>query len=68
MYLLFTPCPSGPEDVIQFALRGLSLQPRVKVDLPATANYTPAVHHTHPIPWRSYKPPTEPDQFANAEE
>ncbi|XP_013860360.1 uncharacterized protein LOC106515224 [Austrofundulus limnaeus] len=56
----------GPEDVIQFALRDLSLQPND--DLPATANYSPAVHHMHPIHWRAYKAPAEPDQFTDAEE
>ncbi|XP_017281211.1 uncharacterized protein LOC108241530 [Kryptolebias marmoratus] len=58
----------GPEDVIHFTLRGSTLQERTTADLPATASYSPAVHHVRPLRWRCYRTPAEPDQFANAEE
>ncbi|XP_045903383.1 uncharacterized protein LOC123969770 isoform X2 [Micropterus dolomieu] len=62
--------PYGPEDVLHFALRDLTLKERdtVAVDLPVTANYSPARHHPRPMQWFSYSIPTEQDQFADADE
>ncbi|XP_044044940.1 uncharacterized protein LOC122872904 [Siniperca chuatsi] len=60
--------PYGPEDVLHFALRDLTLRQRDTVDLPLTANYSPTVHHPRPVQWSCYGIPTEPDQFADADE
>ncbi|XP_038569665.1 uncharacterized protein LOC119899233 [Micropterus salmoides] len=60
--------PYGPEDVLHFALRDLTLIERDTVDLPVTANYSPARHHPRPMQWFSYSIPTEQDQFADADE
>ncbi|XP_040000820.1 uncharacterized protein LOC120799652 [Xiphias gladius] len=60
--------PYGPEDVLHFALRDLTLKQRDTVDLPVTANYSPATHHPHPVQWTCYKIPTEPDQFVDADD
>ncbi|GAA6232347.1 uncharacterized protein LOC108875811 isoform X1 [Lates japonicus] len=60
--------PYGPEDVLPFALRDLTLKQTDTVDLPVTANYRPAIHHPCPLQWSCYKVPPEPDQFADADE
>ncbi|XP_030272614.1 uncharacterized protein LOC115581568 [Sparus aurata] len=60
--------PYGPEDVLHFALRDLRLRQTQTADLPLTANYRPALHHPRPVKWSCYSIPTEPDQFADADE
>ncbi|XP_042341120.1 uncharacterized protein LOC121942088 isoform X2 [Plectropomus leopardus] len=65
-YFGISPC--GPQDVLHFSLWDLTLRQTDRVDLPLTAHYSPAVHHRRPIKWTSYSPPTEPDQFADADE
>ncbi|XP_054461154.1 uncharacterized protein LOC129096404 [Anoplopoma fimbria] len=60
--------PYGPQDVIHFSLRDLTLKQRDTVDLPVTASYSPAVHHPLPVRWRCCSIPTEPDQFADADQ
>ncbi|XP_023134258.2 uncharacterized protein LOC111574079 [Amphiprion ocellaris] len=60
--------PYGPEDVLHFALRDLTLKQRDTMDLPVTASYRPVVHHPSPVKWFCYSIPTEPDQFADADE
>eukprot|EP00064_Thunnus_orientalis_P019099 superscaffoldBa00004633_g19209 len=57
----------GPEDVLHFALRDLTLQQRDSVDPPVTANYSPSARHPRPVKWFCYRIPTEPDQFADAD-
>ncbi|KAM7418881.1 hypothetical protein PAMA_016146 [Pampus argenteus] len=57
----------GPEDVLHFTLRDLTLQQRDPVDLLVTANYSPSAHHPHPVKWSYCRIPTEPDQFADAD-
>ncbi|XP_034713479.1 uncharacterized protein LOC117935414 isoform X1 [Etheostoma cragini] len=64
----FGVTPYGPQDVLHFDLRDLTLKQRDTVDLPVTANYSPAVHHPHPVKWSCYSIPTETDQFADADE
>ncbi|XP_071359397.1 uncharacterized protein [Trachinotus anak] len=64
-YLYFVPAP-GPEDVLHFALRDLTLSDRVGQLV--TANYSPATRHPRPVRWSCYDVPTEPDQFADADE
>jgi len=54
--------------MLPFALRDLTLQQGDTVVLPLTANYNPAKHHPRPFPWFHYGIPTEPDQFADADE
>ncbi|XP_068583434.1 uncharacterized protein [Cebidichthys violaceus] len=60
--------PYGPQDVIHFSLRNLTLQQTDTVNPPVTAGYSPAVHHRFPVQWRCYSTPTERDQFADADE
>ncbi|XP_068448261.1 uncharacterized protein [Clinocottus analis] len=60
--------PYGPQDVIHYSLRGLTIQQRDAFDVPVSAGYKPAVHHPLPILWRRYKPATERDQCADADE
>ncbi|KAI3353304.1 hypothetical protein L3Q82_019844 [Scortum barcoo] len=60
--------PYGPEDVLHFALRDLTLKQRDTADLLVTANYRPVVHHRPPIQWSCYNIPTEAGQFADADE
>uniref|UniRef100_A0A0F8CEK4 Uncharacterized protein n=1 Tax=Larimichthys crocea TaxID=215358 RepID=A0A0F8CEK4_LARCR len=62
--------PYGPEDVIHYSLRDLTLtkQRDTPPDLPVTADYRPVVHHRIPLRWSSYSLPTEPEQFADADE
>ncbi|XP_074486553.1 uncharacterized protein LOC141764829 isoform X2 [Sebastes fasciatus] len=60
--------PYGPEDVLHFSLRDLTLKQRDTVDLPVTANYSPAVHHQRRVRWSCYSIPSEPDQYADADE
>ncbi|XP_028449213.1 uncharacterized protein LOC114565382 isoform X2 [Perca flavescens] len=64
----FGDTPYGPQDVLHFDLRDLTLKQRDTVDLPVTANYNPAVHHPHPVKWSCYSIPTETDQFADADD
>ncbi|CAK6953436.1 uncharacterized protein LOC122979752 [Scomber scombrus] len=59
--------PYGPEDLLHFALRDLTLKQRDSVDRPVTANYSPSAHHPPPLKWSCYSIPTEPDQFADAD-
>ncbi|XP_059184363.1 uncharacterized protein LOC131963672 [Centropristis striata] len=66
--LNFGVTPYDPQDVIHFSLRDLTLKQRDTVDLPVTANYSPAVHHRRPLRWSCFNSPTEPDQFADADE
>lgn len=65
-YWFSVPLP-GPEDVLHFALRDLTLQQRDSVDPPVTANYSPSARHPRPVKWFCYSVPTEPDQFADAD-
>ncbi|XP_007551710.1 uncharacterized protein LOC103137747 isoform X1 [Poecilia formosa] len=60
--------PYGPEDVLHFSLQDLSLRQSNMADPPVAANYSPAVHHAHPMRWRRYRFATESEQFADAEE
>ncbi|XP_058497090.1 uncharacterized protein LOC131467293 [Solea solea] len=60
--------PYGPEDLLHFSVRDMTIKQLDVVDLPVTANYSPAIHHPHPIKWSCFKFPTEPDQFADADE
>lgn len=59
--------PSGPQDVIHYDLRKLTIKQTDLVDLPVTAKYSPAELHRQPVKWWSFKVPTEADQFADAE-
>lgn len=61
------PSP-GPEDVLHSALKDLSLKETDAVALPVTVDYRPAVHHPLPVQWLCYSVPTEPDQFADADD
>ncbi|XP_030595754.1 uncharacterized protein LOC115787282 [Archocentrus centrarchus] len=65
--LCFGVQPYGPEDVLHFALRDMTLRQRDTADLPVTAGYNPAVHHPCPLTWSCYNTPTVPDQFADAD-
>ncbi|XP_005809142.1 uncharacterized protein LOC102217046 [Xiphophorus maculatus] len=60
--------PYGPEDVLHFSLQDLSLRQNNMADAPVAANYSPAVHHAHPIRWRRYRFAIQSEQFADAEE
>ncbi|XP_034044327.1 uncharacterized protein LOC117526377 [Thalassophryne amazonica] len=60
--------PYDAEDVISSALRGLNLNQKDSADVPVTARYIPAVHHPCPIRLSCYSTPTEPGQFADADE
>ncbi|XP_049901004.1 uncharacterized protein LOC126390651 [Epinephelus moara] len=64
----FDVTPYGPQDAIPCSSRDLTLKQMDTVGLPVTANYTPAIHHPLPIKWSPYSIPTEPDQFADADE
>ncbi|XP_041640513.1 uncharacterized protein LOC121508075 [Cheilinus undulatus] len=66
--ICFGMCPYGPEDLLHFSLRDLTLKQRDSVPLPLTANYRPAIHHPHPIKWSCFSVSTEPDQFSDADE
>nr|XP_057947583.1 uncharacterized protein LOC131141456 [Doryrhamphus excisus]XP_057947584.1 uncharacterized protein LOC131141456 [Doryrhamphus excisus]XP_057947585.1 uncharacterized protein LOC131141456 [Doryrhamphus excisus] len=57
--------PYGPEDVLHFALQDLSLE---HWELGTVPNYSPAVHHSHPVQWTCPSTSTEPEQFADADE
>ncbi|KAK5865949.1 hypothetical protein PBY51_020179 [Eleginops maclovinus] len=65
--MCFGSLPYGPQDVIHFSLRDLTLMQWDTVDLPLTARYSPAVHHQQPIIWSYYSIPSEEGQFADAE-
>ncbi|XP_078802322.1 uncharacterized protein LOC101172876 isoform X2 [Oryzias latipes] len=60
--------PYGPEELLHFAVRGTTLTQRVAGELPATIDYNPKVHHPHPIKWSCYSVPSEPEQFADADD
>ncbi|XP_035516543.1 uncharacterized protein LOC118327333 isoform X2 [Morone saxatilis] len=66
--MCFGNLPYGPEDLLHFSLRDLTLKQRDTGYLPVTANYSPAVHHPRPFQWSSYNMPTVPEQFADADE
>ncbi|XP_053275263.1 uncharacterized protein LOC128437224 [Pleuronectes platessa] len=66
--LCFGRCPYGPEDVLHFALRDLTLKQRDQVNLHLTANYTPAKRHRHPLKISWLSTPPEPGQFEDADE
>ncbi|XP_054633988.1 uncharacterized protein LOC129182207 isoform X1 [Dunckerocampus dactyliophorus] len=57
--------PYGPEDVLQFALQDLT---REQWELGTVPNYSPAIHHSHPLQWNCPSTSTEPEQFADADE
>lgn len=61
--------PYGPEDVVNFTLRDLSLE-RTNAPLwqVTSNNYLPALNHRQPIQWIRYKPPIEPGQFSDVED
>lgn len=65
----FGPQPYGPEDVVTFALRDLSLE-RTKLPLWHLTNnkYLPVAHHQQPIDWRRCQLPSEPGQFSDVED
>ncbi|PWA32739.1 hypothetical protein CCH79_00012433 [Gambusia affinis] len=60
--------PYGPEDVLHFSLQDLSLRQSNIADSPVGDNYSPAVHHAHPMQWRRYRFAIKSDQFADAED
>ncbi|XP_023256669.1 uncharacterized protein LOC111650952 [Seriola lalandi dorsalis] len=66
--LCFGVQPYGPEDVLHFSLRDLTLKQTDRVALLVRANYSPAARHPRPVKWTCYNIPTEPDQFADADE
>ncbi|XP_051239846.1 uncharacterized protein LOC127354162 [Dicentrarchus labrax] len=66
--MCFGNLPYGPEDLLHFSLRDLTLKQRDTGYLPVTANYSPTVHHPRPVRWSSYNMPTVPEQFADADE
>lgn len=68
MFYWYSVPPPGPEDLLHFALRDMTLLQMDTLDLPVIANYSPAVHHPRPVRWSCYNIPTEPDQFADADE
>ncbi|CAL8289435.1 unnamed protein product [Arctogadus glacialis] len=57
--------PYGPEDLLSFALRDVSLHPTAP---PITAGYTPARSHPPPILWKCYSVPREEGQFSDVDE
>ena len=60
--------PSGPQDVIHYDLRNLTIKRTDPVDLPVTAKYSPAELHRRPVQRRpSLSVPTEAGQFADAD-
>ncbi|XP_029987734.1 uncharacterized protein LOC115417778 [Sphaeramia orbicularis] len=66
--MCFGISPYGPEDILNFDLRDLTLKQTDTVPPPVTANYSPTIHHPCPLKWSQYRCPSEPDQFADAEE
>ncbi|KAK7929954.1 hypothetical protein WMY93_006349 [Mugilogobius chulae] len=61
--------PYGPEDVVNFTLRDLSLEKTNPPFWQVTCNnYHPATHHRRPIEWSRYKPCSEPGQFSDVED
>ncbi|XP_035036547.2 uncharacterized protein LOC118123308 [Hippoglossus stenolepis] len=64
--MCFGCCPYGPEDVLHFALRDLTLKQRDQVVLPA--NYSPAKRHLRPVEMSYYYTLPEPGQFEDADE
>ncbi|KAL3066893.1 hypothetical protein OYC64_016771 [Pagothenia borchgrevinki] len=60
--------PYGPQDVIHYDLRNLTIKRTDPVDLPVTAKYSPAELHRRPVQRRpSLSVPTEAGQFADAD-
>ncbi|MEQ2253497.1 hypothetical protein ILYODFUR_032740 [Ilyodon furcidens] len=66
--MILEAAPYGPEDVLHLSLQDLTLRQSDSVNPPATANYSPAVHHAHPIRWRCCRAPAESEQFADVGE
>ncbi|XP_060883404.1 uncharacterized protein LOC132954780 [Labrus mixtus] len=66
--MCFGNCPYGPEDLLDFSLRDLTLKQRDTVPPSVTANYSPAAHHRRPVRWSCYRIPSDPDQFVDADE
>ncbi|MED6290401.1 hypothetical protein CHARACLAT_012585 [Characodon lateralis] len=66
--MILEATPYGPEDMLHFSLQDLTLRQSDSVNPPATANYSPTVHHAHPIRWRCCHVPAESEQFADAGE
>ncbi|XP_034544031.1 uncharacterized protein LOC117816051 [Notolabrus celidotus] len=64
----FGICPYGPDDLLSFNLRDLTLRQLDTVPPPVTAEYNPAARHPRPLKWSHYNIPTEPEQFADADE
>ncbi|XP_072319433.1 uncharacterized protein [Eucyclogobius newberryi] len=61
--------PYGPEDVVNFCLRNLSLEQSHPPLWQVTChNYLPAKHHQPPLEWSRYKPCSEPGQFSDVED
>ncbi|XP_061766406.1 uncharacterized protein LOC133559071 [Nerophis ophidion] len=58
--------PSGQEDVLQLTLQGLSLDQWEALGI--GPNYSPAIHHSHPLQWHCPEIAAEPEQFADAVE
>jgi len=63
----FVRSPLGPEDVISYPLRGLSLQQMATPTLPITANYSPARRHPRPVKRTYHNMPLESGQFADVD-
>ncbi|CAL9700395.1 unnamed protein product [Knipowitschia caucasica] len=65
----FGPQAYGPEDVVNFSLRDLSLE-NIKPPLWELTchKYFPATHHQQPIIWKRYKTYSEPNQFSDVED
>ncbi|KAM3622686.1 uncharacterized protein V6R79_001925 [Siganus canaliculatus] len=66
--MVFGVSPYGPEDLLHWAFRDLTLKQTDTVPPPVTARYRPSVHHRRPISWSCFRTRTEPDQFADADE
>ncbi|CAL8328857.1 unnamed protein product [Lota lota] len=61
--------PYGPEDLISFALRGLSLHSMAPPTPPIMADYSPARSHPCPVEWSTcYRVPLEEGQFSDVDE
>ncbi|XP_076026482.1 uncharacterized protein LOC143016175 [Genypterus blacodes] len=63
--MCFGNAPYGPEDLLSFALRDLALKQRPD---PPAAGYRPATRHPRPLNLNRSRPPTAPEQFADADE
>ncbi|XP_074553709.1 uncharacterized protein LOC141810218 [Halichoeres trimaculatus] len=60
--------PYGPEDLLHYDLRGLTLKQQDIVPLPGSFNNCQAIHRPRPFKWTHYSFPVEPDQCADADE